>query len=267
MSDYTQIVYFAPKDALITGNPAKKVKGTEWDAELAAISTAILSKLDSADVASNAEAAALASTSKLLTPAGLLYAMDFGNFQTAGGFVANLPTVTPVVSDLVPIYDLSTGELANITITSLASLIVPAELSVCKASTTSRSSVTATSADPELSLAVAANAVYRFEAFIRALSTSAAPDIRTIFTGPAGYNYQVIHNGGNGGNYSEGNVGSASQISRSMDANVECNISYVGTLLTAGTAGNFTFDWAQLASDATATQVLLGSWMRLTRVA
>lgn len=125
MSDYTQIVYFAPKDSLITGNPAKKVKGTELDAELAAISTAILSKLDSGDVASNAEAAALASTSKLITPASLLYGIANGNFQTAQGFVTNLPTATPVVGDLLLIRDQSAGELANITITSLAALIVP----------------------------------------------------------------------------------------------------------------------------------------------
>jgi hypothetical protein len=129
MSDYTQIVYFAPKDALITGNPAKKVKGTEWDAELAAIATAILSKLDSSDVASNAEAAALASTSKLITPASLLYGIANGNFQTAQGFVLNLPTVTPVGGDLVLIRDQSAGELANVTVTALSALATPAAAS------------------------------------------------------------------------------------------------------------------------------------------
>jgi len=46
MSDYTQIVFYGPKDALSTGNPAKLIKGTEIDAELAAISTAVASKAD-----------------------------------------------------------------------------------------------------------------------------------------------------------------------------------------------------------------------------
>ena len=50
MSDYTKIVDFAAKDALITGNPAKLVKGTEIGAELDAISTAIATKHDAADI-------------------------------------------------------------------------------------------------------------------------------------------------------------------------------------------------------------------------
>lgn len=50
MSNYTQVTFFGPKDALTTGNAAKLIKGVEVDAELAAIASAILSKLDSADL-------------------------------------------------------------------------------------------------------------------------------------------------------------------------------------------------------------------------
>ena len=50
MSDYTKIVDFAAKDALISGNPAKLVKGTEIGAEFDAISTAIATKHDAADI-------------------------------------------------------------------------------------------------------------------------------------------------------------------------------------------------------------------------
>lgn len=49
MSDYTKATDFAAKDALLTGNPAKLVKGTEIDTEFNAISTAIASKADTAD--------------------------------------------------------------------------------------------------------------------------------------------------------------------------------------------------------------------------
>jgi hypothetical protein len=49
MSNYSQIVSFGPKDSLNTGDAAKKIKGTEIDAELAAISTAITSKEDAAN--------------------------------------------------------------------------------------------------------------------------------------------------------------------------------------------------------------------------
>lgn len=51
MSNYAQITSFGPKDALITGNPAKLVKGAEIDPELAAIAAAIQSKLDATSLA------------------------------------------------------------------------------------------------------------------------------------------------------------------------------------------------------------------------
>lgn len=48
MSDYTQIVDYSVKDALSSGDAAKKILGSEIDAELAAIATAIASKANSA---------------------------------------------------------------------------------------------------------------------------------------------------------------------------------------------------------------------------
>jgi len=46
MSNYTQSVFFGPKDSLTPGDALKKVKGTELDAELAAITSAVSSKAD-----------------------------------------------------------------------------------------------------------------------------------------------------------------------------------------------------------------------------
>ena len=46
MSSYTKSTDFASKDALLTGNPLKVVKGTEIDDEFNAIQTAINSKAD-----------------------------------------------------------------------------------------------------------------------------------------------------------------------------------------------------------------------------
>jgi hypothetical protein len=46
MSNYTPIVNYAAKDALITGDPSKKILGTEISAELSAIQTAVTSKED-----------------------------------------------------------------------------------------------------------------------------------------------------------------------------------------------------------------------------
>lgn len=53
MSAYTQTVFFTAKDALISGNPAKLIKGAEVDPELAAIAVAIASKYDSSNLFAN----------------------------------------------------------------------------------------------------------------------------------------------------------------------------------------------------------------------
>lgn len=46
MSNYTKATDFASKDALISGNPSKLVRGTEINTEFAAIQTAVNSKAD-----------------------------------------------------------------------------------------------------------------------------------------------------------------------------------------------------------------------------
>lgn len=57
MSDYTPLVNYAAKDALSTGDPAKKILGTEVSAELAAVQTAIASKYDAGDIVLSADGA------------------------------------------------------------------------------------------------------------------------------------------------------------------------------------------------------------------
>lgn len=44
MADYTQNTFFAPKDALPTNDPAKRIRGTEVDAEFSEIQSAISTK-------------------------------------------------------------------------------------------------------------------------------------------------------------------------------------------------------------------------------
>lgn len=46
MSNYTPITDFSAKDALITGNPLKKIKGADFDPEFDAIQTAVATKVD-----------------------------------------------------------------------------------------------------------------------------------------------------------------------------------------------------------------------------
>jgi hypothetical protein len=82
MSNYTQATYFGPKDTLSVGDPLKRAKGTEIDAELLAISTAIATKQDSAgaattgasgvvELATAAETATGTDATRAVTPAGL----------------------------------------------------------------------------------------------------------------------------------------------------------------------------------------------------
>ena len=50
MSDYIKITDYAVKDALLTGNPAKLVKGTEIGADFDAVAVAVATKYDSTDL-------------------------------------------------------------------------------------------------------------------------------------------------------------------------------------------------------------------------
>lgn len=102
MADYSKITDFAAKDALLTGNPAKLVKGAEHDAEYNAIATAIATKFDSSDIATDEEAVAGVSTTKLITPANLAAALavfdpsidyETGTYTASfGGFTASVTT-------------------------------------------------------------------------------------------------------------------------------------------------------------------------------
>lgn len=89
MADYTQITLFTPKDSLSSGNPAKLIKGADFDPEFDAIATAILSKYDSTDIASNAEAAALTGDSKLITPGKLAHALQNGSITLGASVLLN----------------------------------------------------------------------------------------------------------------------------------------------------------------------------------
>lgn len=118
MSDYSQITSFGPKDELASGNPSKLVKGTEIDAELSAISTAIASKFDSTDVANEATAEALASNTTLITPQNLKQALEGGVYQP------NINGLTEEASaaasgDFVPVYDVSATAVRKFTVTNL----------------------------------------------------------------------------------------------------------------------------------------------------
>lgn len=67
MSNYSQITSFTPKDALITGNPAKIVRGSELDPEFAAIAAAIATKMDSTAAAAPTASIGLSAVNGVLS--------------------------------------------------------------------------------------------------------------------------------------------------------------------------------------------------------
>ena len=68
MSDYTKTTNFTAKDALSTGDPLKVIKGSYFDTEFDNIATAVATKYDSNDLASQAPAEAESSNAVLMTP-------------------------------------------------------------------------------------------------------------------------------------------------------------------------------------------------------
>ena len=59
MSNYVKSTNFAVKDLLVTGNPAKIIKGTEIDTEYTNIASAISSKADANNAALTGTATAV----------------------------------------------------------------------------------------------------------------------------------------------------------------------------------------------------------------
>lgn len=142
-----------------------------------------------------------------------------------------------------------------------------------KTSTESVASSTTLQNDDQLFLPMAANAKYAYEGFI-IYDGLAAAGLKVACTVPSGatINFAAFgpQSGGPGINSYNANVVTTSGGALGL----ECN--GVGTLIgaqpkgyvaTAGTSGNLQFQFAQVVSNATAVRVLLGSWLRMTRIA
>lgn len=139
---------------------------------------------------------------------------------------------------------------------------------VAKTADTARSSVTATAADPDLTFSVAANSKYLIELVILG-QTSATPDFKYALTVPAGatmkgtwhYEDDTTSIKGTGtGLPLTGNI----QVTTSPTPFSVVSKIY---LVTAGTAGTFSFDWAQNTSSGTATTVRAGSYIDYRKIA
>jgi hypothetical protein len=111
VTDYTKTTTFVTKDNLTTGNALKVVKGSYFDTEYDAIATAIATKYDSADLASEATAEALASNTTLLTPLRLDNVM-----KDNGGMVSDIQALADPGADTVLGWDDSASAAIGFTL-------------------------------------------------------------------------------------------------------------------------------------------------------
>ena len=109
MSDYSQSIDFSDKDALSSGNASKVAKGADIDTELDLISTAITSKFDSDDIASQAQAEAESSNLVLITPLRLANWADEN-----GGLVGEIQELADPNADRFLMWDDSAGAGSNV---------------------------------------------------------------------------------------------------------------------------------------------------------
>lgn len=126
--------------------------------------------------------------------------------------------------------------------------------------------------DGHLTIPVEANTAYLFESFLL-YATDPAADIKLQFTGPAGATLDWGRGGMDSGTTttttgaSKTGLAIASAITL---GGVTSNVTKLfamprGTLVTSGTAGLFTLQWAQQALVASDSTLYAQSWIRLQR--
>lgn len=153
-----------------------------------------------------------------------------------------------------------------------ASLLTSMEMvTVVKAANQAVTSSTTLVNDNELFLSVAASAVYQLDGWIPYDGAFSAGDFKTDWSVPTGATMLWSPNGPSTG-------GSALYTSNTVAAGTTVSIGTYGTggaytsasvrgrLVTSTTAGTLQFKWAQNSSNATATTVYAGAWIRLLRV-
>lgn len=100
MSDYSKTTNFTAKDALSSGNSSKIIRGSEFDTEFDAIATAIATKLELADAASQAQAEAEVATTVFCTPESLAFWSDANS-----GILGDMQDLTAPGADRIPFWD------------------------------------------------------------------------------------------------------------------------------------------------------------------
>ncbi len=195
--------------------------------------------------------------------------------------VSGIPVVNTTADVAAPyngqiVYALGNGSLWRYQSSNTTWYRYPDEQTIYKATTESVTSSTTLQNDNDFSFTVRASTAYAVESCI---FTDGALDpaggLKMDFTGPASAS-MLWNNGGPNGAGGSGTVtdynavaeGLAPGSPRGVATNAATPMTYrpAGTLVVAGTAGTLQFRWAQRTSNATATRILGGSWMRLSKI-
>lgn len=143
---------------------------------------------------------------------------------------------------------------------------------VRKTATESVTSSTTLQNDNELFLSYVANASYILDGYIMYDgAASPAGDLKIVFNvgGDVSY-FQMTNFAVNSNALTSYNVVTegANGTGRSIGTNLTTTMSLQprGTMNTGPTGGTMQLQWAQVASNVTATRILANSWLRLTRI-
>lgn len=125
--------------------------------------------------------------------------------------------------------------------------------------------------DNELLLPLVANATYLFEGYL-IYDGIAAADFKIAFTGPSGATGVYAAFGPQSGvsltsmNSNAANLGGALNLANNAVNSAMC-ARPSGYITTTAATGNLQLQFAQVATNATATRVFVGSWLKVYRVA
>jgi hypothetical protein len=122
--------------------------------------------------------------------------------------------------------------------------------------------------DADMRFAVAANSVYEFHAHMR-YASPAGGDWKSSFTVPAGASaaFNRVGLNASGAPVSGTDFTDASSVtSQGQGAGVLLTADFFGWIVTASTAGNLIFQWAQLTSNAGNTTLFQYSYLTGRRI-